>query len=219
MSVARQIQNIRDAVQAACRAAARDPATVRLAAVSKTKPADVIQAALDVGQRLFAENRVQEAALKFPPLKAKYPDLRLHLIGPLQTNKVKQAFDVFDGIEVLDRASLALAIAKEAQKRGCCPDLFIEVNSGGEPQKAGILLPEAPAFINYCRRDLSLPVTGLMTIPPQGQDPIPYFERVAALAAEHELKNISMGMSGDFVAAIACGATEVRIGSAIFGAR
>jgi pyridoxal phosphate enzyme (YggS family) len=173
---------------------------------------------LDQGHRLFGENYVQEAAAKWPDLRAQYVAVEVHMIGPLQTNKAKQAVELFDAIHTLDRPSLADRLAKLAQARGACPDLFIQVNTGEEPQKAGILPTDTDAFVASVRA-MDLSPRGLMCIPPEGEDPAPHFAMLAALAARNGLSGLSMGMSGDFEAAIAAGATHVRVGSAIFGAR
>lgn len=197
----------------------RETSSVRLVAVSKTKSADEIRPALEAGQRVFGENRVQEAESKWPALKAAFPDIELHLIGPLQTNKVREAVDLFDVIETLDREKLARALAEERAKRGRCPRLLVQVNTGEEAQKAGIAPAEADAFIRLCRDDLQLPVEGLMCIPPVDEPPSPHFALLAKIARRNELSVLSMGMSADFEAAIQVGATHVRVGSAIFGAR
>lgn len=191
----------------------------QLIAVSKTQPGDKILAAIHNGQRLFGENRVQEAADKWPALKKAYPDICLHLIGPLQTNKIKQALGLFDVIETVDRPKLAEMLAKEKAKMPAFPECYIQVNIGEEPQKAGIMPLETDGFITYCRQDLSLPITGVMCIPPAEEAPAPYFALLATIAKRHQLKNISMGMSSDFETAIKFGATHVRVGSAIFGER
>ncbi len=203
----------------ACAAAGRDPASVTLLAVGKTHTAERMAALLKAGHRAFGENRVQEAEAKWPSLKSAFPDARLHLIGPLQTNKARDAVALFDVIETLDRPRLAEALARELERTQRRLDCYVEVNIGGEAQKAGIAPDQADAFIEDCRTRLALPVVGLMCIPPEGQDPVPHFRRLAAMAAQHRLAHLSMGMSGDFEAAIAAGATEVRVGSAIFGAR
>ncbi len=197
----------------------RETGSVRLVAVSKTKSADEIRPALVAGQRVFGENRVQEAESKWPSLKAAFADIELHLIGPLQTNKVRDAIDLFDVIETLDREKLARALAEERAKRGHCPSLLIQVNTGEEPQKAGIVPAEADAFIRLCRDDLQLPIEGLMCIPPVDEPPSPHFALLAKIARRNGLSVLSMGMSADFEAAIQVGATHVRVGSAIFGAR
>lgn len=203
----------------ACARAGRDPATVTLVAVSKTHPAEAVLAALGAGQAVFGENRVQEAMAKFPALRPAYPALRLHLIGALQTNKARDAVRVADVIESLDRPKLAAALADAISKEGRQPELLIQVNTGDEPQKAGIPRAEAADFLRACRDDHGLTIAGLMCIPPVEGDPRPHFAYLAGLAAQHGLKTLSMGMSGDYEAAIAEGATHVRIGTAIFGSR
>src|SRR5579862_2738327 len=217
--IAANLAALRQRIDAAARASGREASAVTLVAVSKTHPADLVEAAIAAGQRVFGENRVQEALAKYPALKARFPDLRLHLIGPLQTNKVKEAVALCDAIETVDRPKLAEALAKEMTRAGKRPDLFIEINIGAEPQKAGIAVEAADAFIADCRTRLALPVVGLMCIPPEGRDPAPMFRALAAIARRHELARLSMGMSGDYRQAVAEGATEVRVGSAIFGAR
>jgi hypothetical protein len=204
---------------AACSAAMRDLESATLVAVSKTHPAEAVAAALAAGQRIFGENRVQEAEAKYPALKARHPDLRLHLIGPLQTNKVKEAVALCDVIETLDRPRLAEALAKEMARQNRALDCFIEVNIDAEPQKAGVAPDSAADFIAECQTRWKLHVVGLMCIPPEGQDPVPHFTRLAELARRNHLTGLSMGMSADFEAAIGCGATHVRVGTAIFGAR
>lgn len=199
--------------------AGRDAKAVSLVAVSKGQPVAKLEAALKSGQRRFGENRVQEAEAKWPALKAAYPDVALHLIGPLQTNKVRQAVALFDVIETVDREKLARYLAEEITRSGRRPDLLIEVNTGEEPQKAGIVPADADAFVALCRETLKLPIKGLMCIPPQGEEPSPHFALLAKIAARNKLDTVSMGMSGDFEIAAAFGATEVRVGSAIFGAR
>ena len=199
-------------------AAGRAPGSVRLIAVSKVQPIDRVLAVLDAGHRQFGENYVQEAAGKWPDLRARYAGVDLHMIGPLQSNKAKLALDLFDAIHTLDRPSLADKLASLVQARGACPDLFVQVNTGREPQKAGVLPDDTDAFVAACRaRDL--PLAGLMCIPPDGQDSTPHFAMLAEMAVHNGLSGLSMGMSGDFEAAIAAGATHVRVGSAIFGAR
>ena len=198
--------------------AGRDPAEVVLVAVSKTYPAADIEPVLEAGGRVFGENRVQEAASKWPDLRQRYPDVELHLIGPLQTNKVREALALFDVIETVDRPHLAEVLATEVAKRGHSPRLYVEVNTGAEPQKAGILPEDADAFIAYCR-GLGLTVDGLMCIPPHGQQAAPHFALLADIARRNGLPNLSMGMSADFELAIELGATRVRVGTAIFGAR
>jgi hypothetical protein len=202
----------------ACAACGRDPAGVTLIAVSKVQPAERVQAVLDEGQRVFGENYVQEAAGKWPAWRAQYPGVQVHMIGPLQTNKAKQAVELFDAIHTLDRPSLAEKLARLAEARGACPDLFVQVNTGEEPQKAGCLPQEADAFI-AAARGMGLPLAGLMCIPPEDRDPVPHFRMLRAIAGRNGLAGLSMGMSADFAAAVAEGATHVRVGSAIFGAR
>jgi len=209
---------VRARIADAARAAGRDPASVTLVAVSKTFGADAVQAALDAGQRVFGENRVQEAAAKFPALKASHPDLELHLIGPLQTNKAREAVALFDVIESVDREKLARELAKEMARAGRRPRLYVQVNIGEEPQKAGVAPGELDALLEACR-GLGLAIEGLMCIPPADQPPAPFFARLRELAARHALPVVSMGMSGDYAEAIAQGATHVRVGSAIFGVR
>jgi hypothetical protein len=218
-TIAANLAAIRARMAAAAQAAGRDPGGVTLVAVSKTHGAEAVAAALAAGQVVFGENRVQEAAAKFPALRAAHPALRLHIIGPLQTNKVREAMQIADVIETLDRPKLAAAIAAERDRTGRCPDLLVQVNTGREPQKAGVDPDEAEAFVAECREKRGLPVTGLMCIPPVEDDPRPHFAALAAMARRLGLPVISMGMSGDFEAAIAEGATHVRVGSAIFGAR
>ncbi|WP_419730976.1 YggS family pyridoxal phosphate-dependent enzyme [Lichenicola sp.] len=218
------LQRIRRRIETAASEAGRDPAEVTLVAVSKTHPASAIAAAVGAGQIVFGENRVQEAQAKFPQLRAARmeagaPGPVLHLIGPLQTNKALEAVRLADVIETLDRPRLADAIDQAAQKAGRLPDLLVQVNIGSEPQKAGIALEDADRFIETCRQRFGSVLTGLMAIPPADVDPQPFFHRLAAMAAAHGLAGISMGMSGDFEQAIACGATSVRIGTAIFGGR
>ena len=204
---------------AAAEAAANRPAgSVTLIAVSKVQPLDRVVAVLEAGHRVFGENYVQEAAGKWPDLRARFGALAVHMIGPLQTNKAKQALELFDAIHTLDRPSLAEKLARLVQDRGQCPDLFVQVNTGSEPQKAGILPDDADAFIASVRA-MDLPLAGLMCIPPEGCDSTPHFATLADIAARNGLSGLSMGMSGDFEAAIAAGATHVRVGSAIFGAR
>jgi pyridoxal phosphate enzyme (YggS family) len=210
---------VRARIAAATARAGRAPEAAQLVAVSKTHPVEAVHAALAAGQLLFGENRVQEAAGKFPPLRAAHPGLRLHIIGALQTNKARDAVRVADVIEVLDRARLADAIADAVQKEGRSPDLLVQVNVGDEAQKAGIPTAEADGFIDACRARFGASLTGLMCIPPAEGDPGPHFAWLAACAARHGLPVLSMGMSGDFETAIAHGATHVRVGTAIFGQR
>ena len=209
---------IRTRLDAAVAAAGRAPGSVTLLAVSKVQPDEKVLAVLRAGHRVFGENYVQEAAGKWPAFRAEFPDAAVHMIGPLQTNKAKQAVDLFDAIHTLDRPSLAEKLAKLAQARGACPDLFIQVNTGAEPQKAGILPQALDAFVAACRAADLRPL-GLMCIPPEGENSTPHFRDLATMAARNGLSGLSMGMSGDFEAAVALGATHVRVGSAIFGAR
>ena len=187
-------------------------------AVSKVQPNERVEAVLEQGHRCFGENRVQEAAGKWPEFRERYSDIELHLIGPLQTNKARQAFGLFEAIHTVDRPKLAKTIARIAQEEGFCPDLFIQVNTGEEPQKAGVIPAEADQFVAECRA-LDLPVSGLMCIPPIDEEPSLHFALLAKIAARNGLKGLSMGMSSDFERAIALGSTHVRVGSAIFGAR
>lgn len=210
---------VRAEIAEAERQAERPAGAVTLVAVSKTQPVEAVQAALAFGQRVFGENRVQEAAGKFPDLRAAWPDLRLHLIGPLQTNKLRQAIGLFDVIETVDRESLAAALAAERARGAVLPELLIQVNTGEEPQKAGILPADADDFIARCRAVHGLEIAGLMCIPPVDQRPGPHFALLADLAARHGLTTLSMGMSGDFATAIRFGATHVRVGTALFGHR
>ena len=208
------LTRIRTAESAANRAAG----SVTLIAVSKVQPLDRVMAVLKAGHRVFGENYVQEAQGKWPAFRERFGPLSVHMIGPLQTNKAKLAMDLFDAIHTVDRPSLAEKLARLAQDRGRAPEMFVQVNTGAEPQKAGILPGDADAFIARCR-DLDLPIAGLMCIPPEGEDSAPHFRALAEMAARNGLSGLSMGMSGDFEAAIAAGATHVRVGSAIFGAR
>jgi pyridoxal phosphate enzyme (YggS family) len=175
--------------------------------------------AVEAGQRLFGENRVQEAHAKYPALKERHPDLELHLIGPLQTNKVREAISLFDVIQTVDRPKLARVLAEEMERQGARPHLFVQVNTGAEPQKAGIAPDDTADFVTLCRETFNLTIDGLMCIPPLDEDPMPHFELLSKLADELGLDELSMGMSNDFAKAIACGATYVRIGTAIFGER
>jgi pyridoxal phosphate enzyme (YggS family) len=203
----------------ACKEARRDRASVTLIAVSKTFGADAISPIIAAGQRVFGENRVQEAKAKWPGLMTAYPGLVLHLIGPLQSNKAKEAVALFDAIHSVDRPSVCEALAKEIKSQGKNPELFVQLNTGEEPQKAGIAPGEADAFIASCREKYGLPISGLMCIPPVDEAPAPHFALTAKIAARNGLKNLSMGMSADFATAIQVGATHVRVGSAIFGHR
>lgn len=208
-----------DDIASAAREAGRAPDDIGLVAVSKTHDAARIRPVLQAGHRQFGENRVQEAAGKWPGLRTEFPDIKLHLIGPLQTNKVRQALELFDVIETVDRTKLAREIVKEGQKTGRMPDCFIQVNTGAEPQKAGVMPEEADAFIETCRKELGLPVKGLMCIPPIEEEPSLHFALLREIAHRNGLAELSMGMSSDYEVAIAFGATLVRVGTAIFGAR
>lgn len=218
-SPAANLQAVEDEIVRACADARRDRAGVTLIAVSKTFEADAIAPVIAAGQRVFGENRVQEAKGKWPQLKAAHPDIALHLIGPLQSNKAREAVALFDAIHSVDRSSLCEALAKEFARQERRPELFVQLNTGEEPQKAGIAPAEADAFIAACRDTYGLPISGLMCIPPVDEAPAPHFALTAKIAARNGLKNLSMGMSADFTTAIAFGATHVRVGSAIFGAR
>ena len=210
---------VEEAVVRACKEARRDRASVALVAVSKTFGADAIEPVIKAGQCVFGENRVQEAKAKWPGLISGYPGISLHLIGPLQSNKTKEAVALFDAIHSLDRPSLCEALAKEFRIQTRRPQLFVQLNTGEEPQKAGIAPADADSFIANCRDKYGLPISGLMCIPPVDDAPAPHFALTAKIAARNGLKNLSMGMSADFAIAIAMGATHVRVGSAIFGHR
>lgn len=210
---------VRARIAAAARQADRASDEISLVAVSKTHPVETVRAALQAGQREFGENRVQEAAAKYSSLRAEFADLRLHLIGPLQTNKAFEAVQLFDVIQSLDRPKLAAALAVAMAKTGRGPDCFVQVNTGEEPQKAGVLPIAVDAFIEECRTRHGLPVVGLMCIPPVDEPPAPHFALLREIGRRHGLARLSMGMSGDFETAIRFGATDVRIGTAIFGTR
>jgi PLP dependent protein len=203
----------------ACKEARRDPAAVTLIAVSKTFDAGAITPVIEAGQRVFGENRVQEARAKWPGLTSAYPGVSLHLIGPLQSNKAKEAVALFDAIHSVDRPSICEALAKEMASQKRQPQLFVQLNTGEEPQKAGVAPADADAFIASCREKYGLEISGLMCIPPVNDAPAPHFALTAKIAARNGLNNLSMGMSADFAVAIQLGATHVRVGSAIFGAR
>jgi len=203
----------------ACEHARRDRSSVTLIAVSKTFDAAAIAPVIAAGQRVFGENRVQEAKAKWPGLMSAYPDIALHLIGPLQSNKAREAVALFDAIHSVDRPSICEALAKEIDSQKRRPQLFVQLNTGEEPQKAGVAPAEADAFIASCREKYGLPISGLMCIPPVDDAPAPHFALTAKIAARNGLKNLSMGMSADFAIAIQFGATHVRVGSAIFGKR
>jgi pyridoxal phosphate enzyme (YggS family) len=218
MTISQNLADILARIDAARKAAIAPASATHLVAVSKTVPQEGIREAIAAGQRLFGENRVQEAQAKYPDLKGEHPGLELHLIGPLQTNKVKEAAALFDVIQTLDRVKLADALAAEREKSGKCPRLLLQVNTGEEPQKAGVTPREAAALIERARK-LGLPLEGLMCIPPTADDAAPHFAFLAKLARDHGLKNLSMGMSGDFELAVKFGATHVRVGTALFGTR
>jgi len=218
-SPATGLESVRAEIARACRDAGRDPAGVTLIAVSKTHGAETIAPVINVGQRVFGENRVQEAKAKWPPLIEKHPDVSLHLIGPLQSNKAKDAVGLFDAIHSVDRASLCEALAKEIAAQNRAPLLFAQINTGAEPQKAGVVPQDADDFLAACRERYGLAISGLMCIPPIDEAPGPHFALTAKIAKRNGLKLLSMGMSADFAVAIALGATHVRVGSAIFGER
>jgi pyridoxal phosphate enzyme (YggS family) len=216
--IAQNIADTRARITAAAAAAGRDPADISLTAVSKLQPAPSVAAALGAGQLVFGENRVEEAEEKFPALKAGHPGLRLHLIGPLQSRKAKAAVALFNVIESLDRPKLAQALAREMEMQGRRPLCLIQVNTGEEPQKSGVAPRDLAGLLDLCR-ELRLPVEGLMAIPPEADSPGPHFAFLAELAGRHGLRRLSMGMSGDFETAIRFGATDIRIGTALFGLR
>ncbi len=215
----KHLAEVQGRIAEAARAAGRNPADITLVAVSKTHSADRVREVLEAGHRVFGENRVQEAQEKFPALKAIYPDIELHLIGPLQTNKARDAVALFDVIQSVDRERLAVTLAKEMERAGKRPACFIQVNTGEEPQKAGILPAELDAFVANCRDTHKLPVVGLMCIPPVDEEPALHFALLAKMAARNGLAKISMGMSADYETAVRLGATHVRVGSALFGVR
>lgn len=210
---------VRDKIAAAARAAHRDPNEIALVAVSKQQPAEKVEALLARGHRLFGENRVQEAQARWAPLKAKHPDAKLRLIGPLQTNKVRDAVGLFDAIDSLDREKLAAALAEEMARSGRKLDVLVQVNTGEEEQKAGVAPRDADEFIRRAREIYALPVRGLMCIPPAEEEPAMHFALLAKIASRNGLSELSMGMSGDYETAVRFGATMVRVGSALFGAR
>jgi pyridoxal phosphate enzyme (YggS family) len=213
------LEAVRSQVAHACRDANRDPATVTLVAISKTFAAESIEPVIAGGQRIFGENRVQEAKAKWPSLTARHSGIELHLVGSLQSNKAKEAVALFDAIHSVDRTSLAEALAKEIGRQGRQPMLFVEINTGAEQQKAGVLPQDADAFLAACRSRYGLNISGLMCIPPHNEAPAPHFALTAKIARRNGLKLLSMGMSADFPTAIAFGATHVRVGTAIFGNR
>ena len=213
------LAKVRDQIARACAEARRDPASVTLVAISKTFGADAIEPVIAAGQRVFGENRVQEAKAKWPPLKQRHGGVELHLVGSLQSNKAKEAVALFDAIHSVDRPSLAEALAKEIARQGRTPTLFVEVNTGAEPQKAGVLPEETDAFVKACRERYGLSIAGLMCLPPAHEPPAPHFALTAKIALRNGLSLLSMGMSADFPLAIEFGATHVRVGTAIFGER
>ena len=218
-SAVEQFFAVKTRIAAAEREAGRDAGSVTLVAVSKTFEADAIRPVIEAGQRVFGENRVQEAQAKWPALKAEFPDIELHLIGPLQSNKVRDAVQLFDVIHSVDRPKIAAALAEERSRSGKQPRLLVQVNTGEEPQKAGVMPSETDAFVARCRDEYGLMIEGLMCIPPFDEEPALHFALLAKIAARLGLKELSMGMSGDFAKAIAFGATYVRVGTAIFGTR
>ena len=218
-SVAENVEAVGRQIAAAAAAVQRDPAEITLVAVSKVHGVERVEAAIAAGLTVFGENRVQEAKAKYPALKAAHPELELHLVGPLQTNKAADAVALFDVIETLDRPKLAAVLAKEMAKSGRRPRCFVQVNTGEEPQKAGVPPAEAEAFVKHCRDELALPVVGLMCIPPQEEEPALHFALLRDIARRVGLDQLSMGMSADFETAIRFGATHVRVCTAIFGAR
>ena len=214
-----RLATVRAEIARAARENGRDPASVTLVAVSKTFGPEAIEPVLAAGQRVFGENRVQEAKAKWPALRERYPDIELHLIGPLQSNKAKEAVALFDAIHTVDRESLCAVLAKEIERQGRRPKLLVEVNTGAEAQKAGVLPQETDAFVRLCRETYGLQIDGLMCIPPFEEAPAPHFALLAKLAKRNELPLLSMGMSADFPVGVQMGATHVRVGSAIFGER
>jgi hypothetical protein len=217
-SPAQRLAEVRDRIAKAARTAGREPGSVTLIAVSKTHPAEAILPLIAAGQRVFGENRVQEAQAKWPGLKADHPDVALHLIGQLQSNKADEAVALFDAIHSVDRPSLVEALAKAVAKAGRRPDCFVQVNIGDEPQKGGCAVAELPALLDHARA-AGLPIAGLMCIPPADTEPAPYFALLAKLARRHDVAGLSMGMSSDYESAVAIGATHVRVGTALFGER
>jgi pyridoxal phosphate enzyme (YggS family) len=213
------LADVRRAIEAACRKASREPSSVTLVAITKTFAADVIEPVIGAGQKVFGENRVQEAKAKWPRLNERHSGLELHLVGPLQSNKAKDAVALFDCIHTVDRASVCEALAKEIAKQGKRPRLLVQVNTGAEPQKAGVLPEEADDFVRRCRTEYGLAIEGLMCLPPFEEPPAPHFALLKKIADRNDLALLSMGMSADFATAIEFGATHVRIGTAIFGPR
>lgn len=217
--IAKNLLSVIQSIKNAATNVERNPADVSLVAVSKTHPAETIQLALNTGYRVFGENKVQEAEEKWPDLKSAYPDATLHLIGPLQSNKTKRAVQLFDVIETVDRIKIAKALAREMDAQNIRPECYIQVNTGEEPQKTGVLPADVDAFIKQCRDELKLPIVGLMCIPPAEDNPSLHFGLLSEMAKRNGLHNLSMGMSSDFETAVELGATSVRVGTAIFGSR
>ena len=218
-NTAERLDFIRAEIRRAALSNGRDPASIALLAVTKTFSAEAILPALEAGQRIFGENRIQEAKGKWPELRARFPGIELHLIGPLQSNKAREAVALFDAIHTVDRPKIAAALAEEIARQGKAPRLFVEVNTGGEAQKVGVLPEAADDFIQECRARHKLKIEGLMCIPPLDESPAPHFALLQKIAKRNGLASLSMGMSADFQGAIAFGATHVRVGSAIFGER
>jgi pyridoxal phosphate enzyme (YggS family) len=217
-AAAERLDEVRRRIDKAARLAGRSPAEVTLVAISKTHPAEAIAPLIRAGQRHFGENKVQEAAAKWPGLRADHDGIVLHLVGSLQSNKAEEAVALFDVVHTVDRPSLVAALAKAIAKHGRQPDCFVQVNIGDEPQKGGCAVAALPALLEQCR-EVGLPVVGLMAIPPAGLEPAPYFALLAELARRHGLARLSIGMSGDFETAVTLGATDVRVGTALFGER
>jgi pyridoxal phosphate enzyme (YggS family) len=217
--IATNLRAVAEGIAAAAAAVGRDPGEVTLVAVAKLQPAEKLMAALAAGHRVFGENRVQEAKARWPALKERFPDVVLHMVGPVQSNKVRDAVALFDVIETVDRPKLARALAAEMERSGRRPECLIQVNTGAEPQKAGVRPEEAGALIDACRADLGLPITGLMCIPPMDEEPSLHFALLARIARRHGLEKLSMGMTADYEIAVRFGATMVRVGTAIFGPR
>lgn len=219
MDLGEKLHEVSSWISSAALEAGRKPEDVSLVAVSKVQSIEKIEAVVQTGHRVFGENRIQEAKEKWPSLKSKYADIELHLIGPLQTNKVREAVALFDIIETLDRPKLARALKEEMKKQAVDKPCYIQINTGEESQKSGIYPLEAPEFIEYCREDLGLNICGLMCIPPASEEPAMHFSLLRGIAQRAQIKNLSMGMSDDFETAIQLGATHVRLGTAIFGKR
>jgi PLP dependent protein len=217
--ISHRLDAVQSEIAKVCQEVGRDPASVTLVAVTKTFEAEAILPAITAGQRVFGENRVQEAKAKWPALRAQHPDIELHLIGPLQSNKARDAVALFDAIHTVDRPSLCAALAKEIERQERTPKLLVEVNTGAEPQKAGVLPDDTDAFVRTCRETYGLTIRGLMCIPPLEEAPAAHFALLAKIAKRNGLDWLSMGMSADFATAIRFGATHVRVGSAIFGER